>query len=70
VPAKGEITFRQLLTHTSGLDYTDIGSSKVAAIYKKHHIPSGLGYFNDNLLERMKTLGKLPLSFQPGTKLQ
>ena len=70
VPANGEITFRQLLTHTSGLDYTDIGSSKVAAIYAKYHIPSGLGYFNDNLLERMKALGKLPLSFQPGTKWQ
>lgn len=70
VPAKTGITFRQLLTHTSGLDYTDIGSSKVAAIYRKHHIPSGLGYFDDNLLERMKVLGKLPLSFEPGTKWQ
>jgi len=70
VPAKREITFRDLLTHTSGLDYTDIGSSKVAAIYTKNHIPSGLGYFDDNLLERMKALGKLPLSFQPGTKWQ
>ena len=70
VPANSEITFRQLLTHTSGLDYTDIGSSKVAAIYTKHRIPSGLGYFDDNLLERMKALAKLPLSFQPGTKWQ
>ena len=70
IPANSEITFRHLLTHTSGLDYTDIGSTKVAAIYTKHHIPSGLGYFGDNLLERMKALGKLPLSFQPGTKWQ
>lgn len=70
VPANREITFRDLLTHTSGLDYTDIGSSKVAAIYTKNHIPSGLGYFDANLLERMKALGKLPLSFQPGTKWQ
>ena len=70
VPAKTEITFRHLLTHTSGLDYTDIGGSKVAAIYTKHRIPSGLGYFDDNLLERMKALGKLPLSFEPGTKWQ
>src|SRR6187549_153171 len=70
IPAKSEITFRQLLTHTSGLDYTDIGSSKVAAIYSKNHIPSGLGYFDADLLERMKVLGKLPLSFQPGTKWQ
>jgi CubicO group peptidase (beta-lactamase class C family) len=70
IPAKSEITIRQLLTHTSGLDYTDIGSSKVAAIYSKNHIPSGLGYFDADLLERMKALGKLPLSFQPGTKWQ
>ncbi len=70
VPAKGEITFRHLLTHTSGLDYTDIGSSKVQAIYTKNHIPSGLGYFDENLLERMKALGKLPLTFDPGKKWQ
>jgi CubicO group peptidase (beta-lactamase class C family) len=70
VPAKREITFRDLLTHTSGLDYTDIGSSKVKAIYSKNHIPSGLGYFDASLLERMKALGKLPLSFQPGEKWQ
>jgi CubicO group peptidase (beta-lactamase class C family) len=70
IPANSEITIRQLLTHTSGLDYTDIGSSKVAAIYSKNHIPSGLGYFDADLLERMKALGKLPLSFQPGEKWQ
>ncbi len=53
VPAKREITFRDLLTHTSGLDYTDIGSSKVQAIYTKNNIPSGLGYFDENLVERI-----------------
>ena len=38
VPAKREITFRDLLTHTSGLDYTDIGSSKVNGyLYKKSY---------------------------------
>jgi CubicO group peptidase (beta-lactamase class C family) len=70
IPAKREITFRDLLTHTSGLDYTDIGSTKVMAIYSKNKIPSGLGYFDASLLERMKALGKLPLSFQPGEKWQ
>ena len=70
VPAKREITFRDLLTHTSGLDYADIGSSKVQAIYTKNNIPSGLGYFDANLVERMSALGKLPLSFQPGEKWQ
>jgi CubicO group peptidase (beta-lactamase class C family) len=70
VPAHREITFRDLLTHTSGLDYTDIGSSKVKAIYTKKQIPSGLGYFDASLLEKMKALGKLPLTFHPGEKWQ
>ncbi len=70
VPAKRDITFRDLLTHTSGIDYADIGGSKVSAIYAKNKIPSGLGYFNADLLERMKTMARLPLSFQPGEKWQ
>lgn len=70
VPANREITFRDLLTHTSGIDYTDIGGSKVKAIYTKNKIPSGLGYFDADLLERMKAMAKLPLSFQPGEKWQ
>jgi CubicO group peptidase (beta-lactamase class C family) len=70
IPAKREITFRDLLTHTSGLDYTDIGSTKVKAIYTKNNIPSGLGYFDESLLDRMKALARLPLSFQPGEKWQ
>lgn len=70
VPAKREVTFRHLLTHTSGLDYTDIGGTKVMAIYSKNGIPSGLGFFNTNLLDQMKKLGKLPLAFQPGEKFQ
>ena len=68
VPAKREITFRDLLTHTSGLDYPDIGTSNGKAIYKKNNIPSGLGNVNANLLNRMKALGKLPLMNQPGEK--
>ena len=68
VPAKREITFRDLLTHTSGIDYADIGTKAGKAIYAKNHIPSGLGHFDDNLLDRMKTLGKLPLVHQPGEK--
>lgn len=70
VPAKRDITFRDLLTHTSGIDYTDIGSAAGNAIYTKAGIPSGLGYFNANLLEKMKALAKLPLMFQPGEKWQ
>lgn len=68
VPAKREITFRDLLTHTSGIDYTAIGSEKMKAIYAKADIPSGLGKMNATLLAKMKVLGTLPLAHQPGEK--
>lgn len=70
VPAKREITFRDLLTHSSGLDYTDIGTPNGNAIYRKAGIPSGLGYFIVSLIDKMKALAKLPLLFQPGEKWQ
>lgn len=66
--ATREITFRDLLTHTSGLDYPDIGTDTMQAIYAKNKIPSGLGYFNENLLAKMKALGSLPLLHNPGER--
>jgi CubicO group peptidase (beta-lactamase class C family) len=70
VPAKREITFRDLLTHSSGIDYADIGSDNMSAIYAKAGVPSGLGYFDANLLQKMKILAKQPLKFQPGEQWQ
>lgn len=70
VPAKREITFRDLLTHTSGIDYAEIGSEKMKAIYSKAGIPSGIGDNKNTLLNRMTELGKLPLAFQPGERWQ
>jgi CubicO group peptidase (beta-lactamase class C family) len=70
VPAKREITFRDLLTHSSGIDYADIGTKEGNAIYAKAGIPSGLGYFDAALLDKMKILAKQPLIFQPGEKWQ
>jgi CubicO group peptidase (beta-lactamase class C family) len=65
-PAKSEITIRQLLTHTSGIDYASIGSQEFKAIYAKAGVPSGIG--NDNMLlaDKMKILGGLPLKHNPG----
>lgn len=68
IPAKREITIRDLLTHNSGIDYTDIGSDKMNAIYTKAGVPSGLGEFKESLLEKMTKLGSLPLGHQPGEK--
>jgi len=66
IPAKGEITIRQLLTHTSGIDYAAIGSQEFKAIYAKAGVPSGIGSANMVLADRMKILGGLPLKHQPG----
>ncbi len=68
IPADREITFRDLLTHTSGIDYAAIGSDKMTAIYAKAGIPSGLGSFKITLLSAMQKLGSLPLVHQPGEK--
>jgi CubicO group peptidase (beta-lactamase class C family) len=67
-PAKREITFRDLLTHTSGIDYPAIGNDTMQAIYAKNNIPSGLGYFNESLLSKMKALATLPLLHNPGER--
>jgi CubicO group peptidase (beta-lactamase class C family) len=42
IPAKREITIRDLLTHTSGIDYAGIGSPVMNAIYSKAGITGGL----------------------------
>jgi len=66
VPAKRQITFRDLLTHTSGLGYAQIGSREARAIYAKHQITAGLDVENDNLKDAINRLGTLPLMHQPG----
>jgi len=65
-PAKSEITIRQLLTHTAGLDYAGIGSQEFKAIYAKAGVPSGIGNHDMVLAEKMKILSGLPLKGHPG----
>src|SRR5690606_19895571 len=67
-PAKREITIRDLLNHTSGLGYAQIGSREANAIYAKSDITAGIGIKDDQLLDAMTRLGKLPLMHQPGEK--
>ncbi len=68
VPAKRQITIRDLLTHTSGLGYAQIGSKEANAIYAKNNITAGLDVHNDKLANAMNKLGGLPLMHQPGEK--
>lgn len=67
-PAKRDITIRDLLTHTSGLGYAQIGSKEANAIYAKAKITAGLNVLDDNLSDAMTRLGKLPLMHNPGEK--
>ena len=67
-PAKREITFRDLLTHSSGIDYAGIGSDNMKAIYSKAGIPSGLGDNGTTLLQAITKLGTLPLIHNPGDR--
>jgi CubicO group peptidase (beta-lactamase class C family) len=68
IPANREITIRDLLTHTSGIDYPGIGSAKMNAIYAKSKIPTGFVNEKINLGDKMRSLGKLPLVHQPGER--
>lgn len=67
-PAKSEITIRQLLTHSSGIDYAAIGSTEFKGIYAKAKIPSGIGNEKDLLSDKIKALGQLPIKHNPGEK--
>lgn len=67
-PAKREITIRDLLTHTSGIGYAQIGSPEMNAIYAKAGIVGGIGVGHIVLADKMKTLGRMPLFNQPGEK--
>lgn len=68
VPAYREITVRDLLTHTSGIDYAGIGSTNMKAIYAKSNIPGGFGSDKMLLGDKIRSLGKLPLVHQPGER--
>lgn len=68
VAAKREITIRDLLTHTSGIGYAQIGSAEQNAIYAKAGVVGGIGVDNIVLADKMKILGKQPLFHQPGEK--
>src|SRR5688500_13330442 len=69
VAAKSEITIRQLLTHTSGISYPQIGTPEANAIYAKNKLFAGIGVENGRILANdVKKIATLPLIHQPGEK--
>jgi CubicO group peptidase (beta-lactamase class C family) len=68
-PAGKEITFRHLVTHSSGLGYGVIdGKPAFKAIYKKAGIVDLYTTQNISIGDNIKKLAKLPLHHVPGEK--
>ncbi len=63
VPAKSEITIRELLNHTSGISY---GDGLQGPYYLKAGMTVGLTPTEGTIGEMIKKLGSLPLISQPG----
>lgn len=67
VPAKKEITVRNLLTHTSGIGYSN-RDKKLGMIYQKNNIPD-LATTDKIILDSViRKLATLPLGVQPDSK--
>ncbi len=69
VPANGEITIRQLLTHTSGIGYGIIdGDPRFRMIYQKAGITDLFTTEDISIEENVRRLAALPLHHHPGEK--
>lgn len=68
IPARRQVTIRDLLSHISGIDYATIGSPSATAIYAKNNITAGFDVHDSKLSDAMIRLGALPLVHQPGEK--
>lgn len=67
IPAKGEITIRNLLNHTAGITY---GTGLQAEFYKNAGMTVGLTPTLGTIGEMIKKLAALPLISQPGEEFQ
>lgn len=65
-PARRDITFRDLLTHTSGLTYDFMHSSLIDALYREHGVDFQTSHLS--LGELVRRAASMPLLAQPGTE--
>lgn len=69
VPARSEITIRQLLTHSSGLGYGFIESEeRMKLLFRKAGIIDAWTAEGVILADNMRKLAELPLHFHPGER--
>jgi CubicO group peptidase (beta-lactamase class C family) len=66
VPARREITIKDLLTHTSGITYQFWGRPYFADLYKKAGVSDGLTQTAGTMADNLKKLAALPLTNHPG----
>jgi CubicO group peptidase (beta-lactamase class C family) len=71
IPAKGEITIRHLLTHSSGIGYGFIDvDERMKLIFKDAGITDAWTAESVILADNIKKLAKLPLHFHPGERFK
>jgi CubicO group peptidase (beta-lactamase class C family) len=68
VPARRQITIRDLLTHRSGLTYGFIDNGPVGSAYREAGIADGLGVGEGTIGETVERLAQAPLVSQPGAE--
>ena len=66
--AKRGVSIRDLLTHTSGIGYAQIGSNRANAMYAKAGVTSQIGTPYGSLKEQVMKIAALPLEHQPGER--
>jgi CubicO group peptidase (beta-lactamase class C family) len=67
VPARREITIRDLLSHRSGLSYGFLNGGPVGDAYRKEGVTDGLTVTSMTLQEGIDKLAAQPLMAQPGS---
>src|SRR5579864_1520284 len=68
IPAKNEITIRDLLRHTSGITYQ--WNNDLGPMYEKANVASGLLQYDGTIANSVKNLAALPLLFNPGDRFE
>jgi len=68
IPAKNEITIRDLLRHTSGITYN--WNDDLGPMYEKAGVASGMLQYDGTIGDSVKALGGLPLLFNPGERFE
>jgi CubicO group peptidase (beta-lactamase class C family) len=68
VPARREITIRDLLTHRSGLSYGFLNGGPVGDAYRKNGVHDGLTHVAETLERSVDRLAAQPLMSQPGAE--